>query len=90
MHRLPLLVPVPLHTTSVEAAQRLDFGLAEYPPLIVRCRTCLESRWCERYVLRFHLLCPPSTPVPNHGTCHLAHHEHTVETTDPVAIFQDP
>ena len=46
--RLPILHPPPLHTFSVKAAQRLNIGCAEYPPFVVRCKTCLASRWCER------------------------------------------
>ena len=45
----PLLSPVPLHGSSVRAAQiphTLD-GSAP-PPLIVRCEDCLKGRWCER------------------------------------------
>lgn len=45
----PLLSPVPLHGSSVRAAQMphtLD-GSAP-PPLIVRCEDCLRGRWCER------------------------------------------
>ena len=47
-HRIPLLSPPPLHTSKVAAAQRLDNGNTPYPPFIVRCRTCLKDRWCER------------------------------------------
>ncbi|KAF1831352.1 hypothetical protein BDW02DRAFT_641528 [Decorospora gaudefroyi] len=45
----PLLSPVPLHGSSLRAAQMphtLD-GSAP-PPLIVRCEDCLRGRWCER------------------------------------------
>ncbi|XP_014556158.1 hypothetical protein COCVIDRAFT_100570 [Bipolaris victoriae FI3] len=45
----PLLSPVPLHGSTVRAAQiphTLD-GTAS-PPLIVRCEDCLRGRWCER------------------------------------------
>jgi hypothetical protein len=45
----PLLSPVPLHGSSLRAAQMphvLD-GSAP-PPLIVRCEDCLKGRWCER------------------------------------------
>ncbi|KAI2477265.1 hypothetical protein Ptr902_11338 [Pyrenophora tritici-repentis] len=45
----PLLSPVPLHGSSIRAAQMphtLD-GSAP-PPLIVRCEDCLKGRWCER------------------------------------------
>ncbi|CAF9912488.1 MAG: hypothetical protein ALECFALPRED_008128 [Alectoria fallacina] len=45
---LPLLSPPPLHTSKVEVAQRIDTNGQSYPPLIVRCRTCLKDRWCER------------------------------------------
>lgn len=46
---LPLLTPVPLHSSSVRAAQMphtLDGS--KPPPLFVRCENCLKGRWCER------------------------------------------
>ncbi|PVI06148.1 hypothetical protein DM02DRAFT_610099 [Periconia macrospinosa] len=46
---LPLLSPVPLHSSSIRAAQMprtLDGSKA--PPLYVRCEDCLKGRWCER------------------------------------------
>lgn len=46
--RLPLLSPPPLHSSKVEVAQRIDTAGQPYPPLILRCRTCLKNRWCER------------------------------------------
>ena len=45
---LPLLSPPPLHSSKVEVAQRIDTNGQAYPPLILRCRTCLKDRWCER------------------------------------------
>lgn len=45
-HR-PLLSPPPLHSSKVEVAQRIDTDGQPYPPLILRCRTCLKDRWCE-------------------------------------------
>ena len=44
---LPLLSPPPLHSSKVEVAQRIDTQGQPYPPLILRCRTCLKDRWCE-------------------------------------------
>lgn len=47
--QLPLLTPVPLHGSSLRAAQMphtMDGSSA--PPLIVRCEDCLKGRWCER------------------------------------------
>lgn len=46
---LPLLSPVPLHSSSIRAAQMphtID-GSAP-PPLYIRCEDCLKGRWCER------------------------------------------
>lgn len=50
---LPLLSPVPLHASTVKAAQRpasvVDtYGNISNPSLIARCEDCLKSRWCER------------------------------------------
>ena len=45
---LPLLSPPPLHSSKVEVAQRIDTDSRPYPPLILRCLTCLKDRWCER------------------------------------------
>lgn len=46
---LPLLKPVPLHTTSVKLAQRPDMQLGEQPlPLFARCQVCLTGRYCEK------------------------------------------
>ena len=44
---LPLLWPPPLHSSKVEVAQRIDTHGQPYPPLILRCRTCLKDRWCK-------------------------------------------
>ena len=44
---LPLLSPPPLHSSKVEVAQRIDTDGRPYPPLILRCHTCLKDRWCE-------------------------------------------
>jgi len=47
--QFPLLSPVPLHWSSIRAAQTphtID-GSAP-PPLIARCEDCLKGRWCER------------------------------------------
>ena len=45
---LPLLAPLPLHTSTVKAAQRLHTNGLPHPPFIARCRQCLKDRWCER------------------------------------------
>jgi hypothetical protein len=49
LHCFPLLDPVPLHGSSLRAAQMAHTvdGSAP-PPLIVRCEDCLKGRWCER------------------------------------------
>ena len=47
-NELPLLAPLPMHQSSVKTAQRLGTSSYPHPPLIVRCRTCLKDRWCER------------------------------------------
>lgn len=46
---LPLLSPLPRHSSSVRAAQ-MPFGCEHTrpPPLFVRCEDCLKGRWCER------------------------------------------
>jgi hypothetical protein len=47
--QFPLLSPVPLHWSSIRAAQKphtLDGSCP--PPLYVRCEDCLKGRWCER------------------------------------------
>ena len=44
---IPLLSPLPLHSWKVEVAQRIETPGQPYPPLILRCRTCLKDRWCE-------------------------------------------
>lgn len=47
--QLPLLSPIPLHSSSLRAAQiphTLDGSRP--PPLFVRCEDCLKGRWCER------------------------------------------
>lgn len=45
---LPLLSPPPMHTHTVESAQRFDANGKQPSPTILRCRTCLRDRWCER------------------------------------------
>ncbi|KAI8937008.1 hypothetical protein NX059_006231 [Plenodomus lindquistii] len=47
--QVPLLSPVPLHGSSLRAAQipHTTDGSSP-PPLIARCEDCLKGRWCER------------------------------------------
>ena len=46
---IPLLEPVPLHASTVRAAQIPTTSNADsYPQLILRCEDCLRGRWCER------------------------------------------
>jgi hypothetical protein len=45
----PLLSPVPLHWSSISAAQKPHTrDGSKPPPLFVRCEDCLKGRWCER------------------------------------------
>ncbi|OAL49384.1 hypothetical protein IQ07DRAFT_587960 [Pyrenochaeta sp. DS3sAY3a] len=48
-YQFPLLSPVPLHGSSLRAAQipHTADGSAP-PPLYMRCEDCLKGRWCER------------------------------------------
>jgi hypothetical protein len=47
--QFPLLSPVPLHWSSIRAAQTPHTIDGSAPlPLIVRCEDCLKGRWCER------------------------------------------
>jgi hypothetical protein len=46
---LPLLSPIPLHSSSLRAAQiPHTVDGSKPPPLFVRCEDCLKGRWCER------------------------------------------
>ena len=45
---LPLIAPIPLHSSSVRAAQMPPIEDPKIPPLFARCTTCLEDRWCRR------------------------------------------
>lgn len=45
----PLLAPPPLHASTVRAAQvPILRGSRIPPPLILRCKECLDNRWCEK------------------------------------------
>ncbi|ORY14761.1 hypothetical protein BCR34DRAFT_559816 [Clohesyomyces aquaticus] len=45
----PLLTPLPLHSSSIRAAQMPQtIDGSRPPPLFVRCEECLKGRWCER------------------------------------------
>jgi hypothetical protein len=46
MDRLPLLAPVPIHSSTTKAAKRPPHGEFE-KKLLVRCIECLKSRYCE-------------------------------------------
>lgn len=54
--QLPILAPVPLHVSTVRAAQipahlatpDPESGAVEMPRFIARCEECLRARWCER------------------------------------------
>ena len=48
IEQLPLLAPVPLHSSLVKTAQKPTLGDVFTPPFYARCRDCLENRWCER------------------------------------------
>ncbi|KAK4619906.1 hypothetical protein CLAFUW4_11171 [Fulvia fulva] len=46
---LPLLGPVPLHSSTLRAAVRPDqIADGNVPKLILRCEDCLRGRWCEQ------------------------------------------
>jgi hypothetical protein len=46
---LPLLSPIPLHSSSLRAAQIPQTADGSQPPsLYARCEDCLKGRWCER------------------------------------------
>ena len=45
---LPLVSPLPMHASTVEAAQCLDTNVLPQPAFIARCRLCLKDRWCEK------------------------------------------
>ncbi|KAF2731356.1 hypothetical protein EJ04DRAFT_498794 [Polyplosphaeria fusca] len=46
---LPLLTPVPIHSSSIRAAQMpRAHGCHGSVPLFARCEECLKGRWCER------------------------------------------
>ncbi|KAL5114439.1 hypothetical protein ACEQ8H_007694 [Pleosporales sp. CAS-2024a] len=47
--QFPLLSPVPLHWSSIRAAQKPQtIDGSSPPPLFTRCEDCLKARWCER------------------------------------------
>lgn len=47
--QFPLLSPLPLHWSSIRAAQMPHTNDGSTPPpLFVRCEDCLRGRWCER------------------------------------------
>lgn len=49
LSNLPLLSPIPLHSSSLRSAQMpLTLDGSRPPPLFVRCEDCLKNRWCER------------------------------------------
>ncbi len=47
-HTLPLLSPVPLHSSTLRAAQISHPTGTRPPHLYARCEDCLRGRWCER------------------------------------------
>ncbi|EME88721.1 uncharacterized protein MYCFIDRAFT_201639 [Pseudocercospora fijiensis CIRAD86] len=48
-HTLPLLAPIPLHSSTVRAAIRPEQQPdGSFPSLILRCEDCLRGRWCEQ------------------------------------------
>lgn len=49
LSELPLLTPLPLHSSTVRAAQKptTTHGSSSLP-LMVRCEDCMKGRWCER------------------------------------------
>lgn len=44
---LPLVAPVPLHSSSIRAAQLPPSAGSHRPQLIARCMECLKDRWCR-------------------------------------------
>ena len=45
---LPLLAPIPLHSSSLRAAQSPPSEGSHIPKLIARCIECLKDRWCRK------------------------------------------
>ncbi|KAJ5806969.1 hypothetical protein N7474_010561 [Penicillium riverlandense] len=58
--QFPLLSPLPLHLSSVAAAQSPELIDGEHPVLIARCADCLTDRWCHRCNKWFCSNCLPS------------------------------
>ena len=46
---MPLLSPIPLHSSTIRAAQMPHtIEGSRFPLLFARCEGCLKGRWCER------------------------------------------
>ena len=85
---LPLLSPPPLHSSKVEVAQRLNTNGQPYPPLILRCRTCLKDRWCESCNIWWCESCY-TMPLKNKGIAkgHSASIEHSAASNENIKVL---
>ncbi|KAF9892382.1 hypothetical protein FE257_002159 [Aspergillus nanangensis] len=73
--QFPLLIPVPLHSSSILSAKRPALYPDEHPVLIARCTDCLTDRWCHRCHRWF---CNNCLPHPEHVRTNLSPHQTAV------------
>ncbi|CAL5869363.1 uncharacterized protein PFLUO_LOCUS3592 [Penicillium psychrofluorescens] len=73
--QFPLLSPLPLHLSSVAAAQSPELINGEHPVLIARCAGCLTDRWCHRCNKWF---CSNCLPTPQRIPVNLSPHQTAV------------
>ncbi|RAL13629.1 uncharacterized protein BO97DRAFT_449693 [Aspergillus homomorphus CBS 101889] len=70
--RFPLLVPPPLHSSTLAEARRPALVPHKGAVLIARCTECLTDRWCHRCNKWF---CADCLPHPERVRSHLTPHQ---------------
>lgn len=72
----PLLAPIPLHSSSIEAARRPVLSSKEHPTLIARCTECVTNRRCHRCSKWF---CSDCLPQPVRISARLSPHQTAIK-----------
>lgn len=72
LEHFPLLAPIPLYSSSIEAAKRPVLSSKEHPTLIARCTECVTNRRCHRCSKWF---CSDCLPQPVRISTRLSPHQ---------------
>ncbi|KAK9771007.1 putative F-box domain-containing protein [Seiridium cardinale] len=85
LEQLPLLTPVPLHSSNVKTASRPQMSTSDgegKPKFVPRCWDCIRDRFCFSCL---EWWCESCYQAPAHPEVHTSQHVHIVQDTSGLA-----